>query len=70
MAAFISAHGGVLALAVLAVALFNIVMSAIGQIFSALAIQEPSGLQKVAAVGLKISQWLSANVPAKSPPSS
>ena len=66
MLQFIQAHGGVLAIAIMAVACFNILMSAIAQICGALSLQEPSGLQKAAAVGLKISQWLSANTPTPS----
>jgi hypothetical protein len=67
MLAWIEAHGGFMLLTALAVTLFNIVMSAIAQIFAALKRQEPQWLQNIGNWGLKISQWLSANTPTPAP---
>ncbi len=47
----------------LAVALFNIIMSAVAQVFAAMSKTEPGWLQSIGAWGLKISQWLTANTP-------
>ncbi len=58
---WLQAHG--MATFVAAVAIFNIVLSGAAQIFSALGKQEPAWMQKLGAVGLKITQWLSANTP-------
>jgi len=63
MSAFIAAHGGVMAVAVLAVALFNVLMSAIAKICALLSVQEPAWMQKAGSVGLTLSQWLTANTP-------
>ena len=60
---FITAHGGFIAAGLLILALFNIVMGALAQIFTALGKTEPGVLQSAAAWGLKITQWLSANTP-------
>lgn len=60
---FVQAHGGFIAAGLLILAVYNIVFSALAQIFSALHMQEPGALQKLGAAGLKITQWLSANTP-------
>lgn len=70
MSAFISSHGGVVATALVALACYNVVMSAIAQICAKLSIAEPSILQKAAAIGLQVANWLSANTQTPSGPSS
>ncbi len=65
MLALIQSHGGVVLL--VAIAIFNIVMSAIAQIFGALHQKPPGWVQTVGTWGLRISQWLSGNTP--TPPS-
>lgn len=67
MLAWIQAHGGFLVLAVLSVTVFNIIMSALAQLFAALKLQEPGWLQAIGAWGLRIAQWLSANTPTPPP---
>lgn len=51
----------ILAVVGVALPLFNIVMSAITQGFAVLHKLEPSWLQTVGTVGMKLSQWLTAN---------
>lgn len=46
-----------------ALAVFNVAMSALAQLFVAIGKAEPAFLQSVGAWGLKITQWLSANTP-------
>lgn len=64
---FIHSNGGFVAAAIVVVALYNIVFSAIAQIFAAMKKAEPSSLQTAGEIGLKIAQWLSANTPTPSP---
>lgn len=65
---FITEHGGLIAVVVLFLAIYNIVMSALASIFSKLGKAEPSALQSAAAWGLKVTQWLSANTPTPAAP--
>jgi hypothetical protein len=60
---FIQAHGGFVAAAVFVLALYNIVMSALAQIFAKLNKPEPGFLNTATAWGLKATQWLSGNTP-------
>ena len=64
---FIHSNGGFVAAAIVVVALYNIVFSAIAQIFAAMKKAEPSSLQTAGEIGLKIAQWLSANTPTPTP---
>ena len=63
MIAWIQAHGGFEAVAVVSVICFNIVMSALAQLFATLKQTEPAFLQNLGNWGLKISQYLTANTP-------
>ena len=64
---FIHSNCGFVAAAIVVVALYNIVFSAIAQIFAAMKKAEPSSLQTAGEIGLKIAQWLSANTPTPAP---
>lgn len=70
MITWVQAHGvsGILAGVALGAAIFNIVMSALAQIFTALGKQEPVWMQTLGAYGLKVTQWLSANTPTPTAP--
>lgn len=67
MSAFLQSHGGVMAVAILAVVLFNVLMSALAQAFTALGKQEPQWMQTAGSWGVKVAQWLSANTPTSIP---
>lgn len=60
---FFQAHGGLLGAILLAVVIFNVIMTAMAKIFETLGKQEPQWMQTAGAWGLKIAQWLSANPP-------
>jgi hypothetical protein len=61
MIAFISSHAAVFV--AVGLPIYNIVMSAMAQIFTKLGKAEPTVLQALGNVGLKLTQWLSANTP-------
>lgn len=63
MSAFLASHGGVYAIATLFLICYNIVFSALAQIFNALKLQEPGFLQKAGQIGSTVAGWLSANTP-------
>lgn len=67
MSAFLSSHGGIVATALLILTCYNLVMSALAQIFNALKIQEPSFLQKAGQIGSTLVAWLSSNTPTVPP---
>lgn len=58
MFAWIQAHGGFGAVALIALGLYNVTLSGIGQIFTILHAQEPGWIQKLATYGLTAQQWL------------
>lgn len=64
---FFQAHGGVVAVVLMVLVIYNVVMAAIAKIFETIGKQEPEWMQKAGAIGLKAAQWLSANTP--TPPS-
>lgn len=61
------AHGGLVGTVIFSIAGFNVVMTAIKNVFDGLKIQEPSFLQKIGSVGSAIASWLSANTSQKPP---
>lgn len=65
---FIQAHGGITAVIGVSIVIFNITMSAISSVFSALHQMEPGWLQTLGSIGLKATQWTTANTP--TPPKS
>lgn len=65
--AFFQSHGGVIAAILVVLVIFNTIMAAFAKIFEALGKQEPEWMQKAGAIGLKITQWLSANTPTPPP---
>lgn len=67
MFAWLQSQGGPMALILVGIVVYNIVMSAIAQIFIALGKKEPPALQAASAWGLKIAQWFSANTPTPKP---
>lgn len=60
---FFQAHGGVIAVVIMILVIYNAVMAALAKIFEALGKQEPEWMQKAGAIGLTLTQWLSANTP-------
>lgn len=66
---FIQNHGltGIVTVLLLVLAIYNILMSAVAQIFLALHKQEPQWAVTAGAWGVKAAQWLSANVPIATP---
>lgn len=65
MLEFFQSHGlaGVISIALVILALFNIIMTGIAQAFLVLHKQEPVWMQKIGAAGVQVAQWMSANVP-------
>jgi hypothetical protein len=66
---FFQTHGlaGAIALLMVALAIYNIAMTAVAQVFLVLHKQEPPWAVTAGAWGVKIAQWLSANVPVATP---
>lgn len=60
---FFQAHGGVIAVVIMVLVIYNALMAAFAKIFEALGKQEPEWMQKAGAIGLTLTQWLSANTP-------
>lgn len=60
---WIQAHGGLVAVVLLAVTIFNILVSAAAQVFTLLGTAEPGWLKSIGDIGLKITQWIGANQP-------